>query len=54
MVSEFPEVFPGDISDVPPEREMEFSTDLVPGTIPVSMAPYRMSTSELTKLNKQL
>lgn len=26
------------------EREMEFSIDLVPGTIPVSMVPYRIST----------
>ncbi|XP_058732932.1 uncharacterized protein LOC131604514 [Vicia villosa] len=31
-----------DISDLPPEREVEFSIDLVPGTSPVSMAPYRI------------
>ncbi|XP_028215054.1 uncharacterized protein LOC114397140 [Glycine soja] len=31
VVREFPEVFPEDISDVPPEREIEFSIDLVPG-----------------------
>ena len=28
--------------------------DLVPGTRPISMAPYRMSTSELSELKKQL
>ncbi|MCI81144.1 cellular nucleic acid-binding protein, partial [Trifolium medium] len=39
----FPEVFPGDVSDVPPEREVEFMIDVVPGTGPISMAPYRMS-----------
>ena len=33
---------------------MEFAIDLVPGTRPVSMAPYRMSASELSELKKQL
>ncbi|RHN60028.1 putative nucleotidyltransferase, Ribonuclease H [Medicago truncatula] len=54
VVCEFPEVFPDEIPDVPPEREVEFSIDLVPGTKPVSMAPYRMSASELSELKKQL
>ena len=54
VVKEFPEVFPDEIPDVPPEREVEFSIDLVPGTKPVSMAPYRMSASELAELKKQL
>ncbi|MCI55218.1 cellular nucleic acid-binding protein, partial [Trifolium medium] len=50
VVCEFPDVFPGDVSDVPPEREVEFTIDLVPGTSPISMAPYRMSASELKEL----
>ncbi|MCI36648.1 cellular nucleic acid-binding protein, partial [Trifolium medium] len=54
IVNEFPDVFPEDISDVPPEREVEFTIDLVPGTSPISMAPYRMSASELNELKKQL
>jgi hypothetical protein len=54
VVCEFPEVFPDEIPDVPPEREIEFSIDLVPGTKRVSMAPYRMSASELAELKKQL
>ena len=54
VVCDFPEVFPDEIPDVPPEREVEFSIDLVPGTKPVSMAPYRMSASELAELKKQL
>jgi len=54
VVNEFPEVFPDEIPDVPPEREVEFSIDLVPGTKPVSMAPYRMSASELAEFKKQL
>jgi hypothetical protein len=54
VVCEFPKVFPDEIPDVLPEREVEFSIDLVPGTKPVSMAPYRISASELAELKKQL
>ena len=54
VVCEFQDVFPEDVSDLPPEREIEFTIDLVPGTNPVSMAPYRMSASELVELKKQL
>ncbi|MCI59660.1 cellular nucleic acid-binding protein, partial [Trifolium medium] len=52
VVREFFDVFPEDVSDVPPEREVEFTIDLVPGTSPISMAPYRMSASELNELKK--
>ena len=46
VVCEFPEVFLDEIHDVPPEREVEFSIDLIPGTKPISMTPYRMLASE--------
>src|SRR4051812_20978074 len=54
VVCEFPEVFPEDVNELPPEREVEFSIDLIPRTSPVSMAPYRMSASELKELKSQL
>src|SRR4030065_2543447 len=54
VVCDFPEVFPDEIPDVPPEREVEFSIELVPGTKNVSMAPYHMSASEFAELKKQL
>ncbi|XP_058775256.1 uncharacterized protein LOC131649512 [Vicia villosa] len=54
VVRDFGEVFSDDILDVPPEREVEFSIDLVLGIRPVPMIPYRMSTSELAELKKQL
>ncbi|MCI78521.1 cellular nucleic acid-binding protein, partial [Trifolium medium] len=41
VVREFVDVFPDDILDLPPELEVEFSIDIVPGTSPISMAPYR-------------
>ena len=52
VVREFLEVFPKDISGLPPEREIEFSIDLVPGAGPISIAPYRMSPIELAELKK--
>ncbi|MCI51154.1 pol polyprotein, partial [Trifolium medium] len=54
VVCEFADVFPDDISDLPPEKEVEFSIDVVSGTSPISMAPYRMSAAELEKLKEQL
>ncbi|XP_006586524.1 uncharacterized protein [Glycine max] len=40
VVSEFPEVFPDDICELPLEREVEFIIDLVPEANPVLIAPY--------------
>ena len=54
VVSEFPEVFPDDICELPPEREVEFIIDLVPGANPVSIAPYRMSPVELAEVKAQV
>ncbi|KAK2403898.1 putative mitochondrial protein [Trifolium repens] len=54
IVSEFLDVFPDDIMSPPPEREVEFSIDLVPGSQPISVAPYRMSPLELHELKSQL
>ncbi|XP_020240457.1 uncharacterized protein LOC109819223 [Cajanus cajan] len=47
IVSEFPEVFPDDVSGLPPMRDVEFSIDLVPGAGPVSVAPYRMTPAKI-------
>ncbi|XP_061348860.1 uncharacterized protein LOC133294223, partial [Gastrolobium bilobum] len=54
VVCEFEDVFPEEIPHFPPEREIEFSIDLVPGVGPISLAPYRMSPVELAELKKQL
>jgi len=40
VVQEFPEVFPDDITDLLPEREVEFAIDLVPRTSRILIAPY--------------
>src|SRR3954466_3262414 len=54
VVCDFPEVFPEEVNELPPEREVEFSIELIPRTSPVSMVPYCMSPSELAELKKQL
>ncbi|XP_075078644.1 uncharacterized protein LOC142164590 [Nicotiana tabacum] len=53
-VCDFPDVFPDDLPGLPPEREIEFPIDLVPGTTPISIAPYRMAPAELKELKAQL
>ncbi|XP_057443990.1 uncharacterized protein LOC130736162 [Lotus japonicus] len=52
VVHEYDDVFPEDVPDLPPVRETEFSIDIVPGTGPISMAPYRMAPAELAELAK--
>ncbi|KAA0062255.1 putative Retrotransposon protein [Cucumis melo var. makuwa] len=54
VVKEFVDVFPDDLSGLPPDREIEFTIELLPGTTPISQAPYRMSPSELKDLKMQL
>src|SRR5581483_3925764 len=54
VVSEYPDVFPDDLPGVPPERQVEFRIDLVPGAAPVAKAPYRLAPPEMHELSKQL
>ena len=54
IVREFSDVFPDDLPGLPLNREIEFSIDLLPGTAPISKAPYRMAPSELKELKEQL
>jgi len=54
VVKEFPDVFREDLLGMPPEHEIEFVIDLLPGTAPISKRPYRMVVNKLEELNKQL
>ncbi|KAL5744255.1 hypothetical protein ACOSQ2_027371 [Xanthoceras sorbifolium] len=53
-VCDFPDVFPEELPDLPPEREVEFVIDVILGTAPISVAPYRMAPAELKELKLQL
>ncbi|KAL8091552.1 hypothetical protein AgCh_033978 [Apium graveolens] len=50
VVNEFLNVFPDELPGLPPDREIEFSIDLIPGAEPVSKAPYRMAPAEMKEL----
>ncbi|XP_075504476.1 uncharacterized protein LOC142541913 [Primulina tabacum] len=54
VVREFPDVFPKENPGFPPEREVDFSIELMPGTEPISRAPYRLAPVELKELKEQL
>ncbi|GKB97344.1 putative reverse transcriptase domain-containing protein [Tanacetum coccineum] len=54
VVRDFPEVFPDDLSGLPPIQEIEFQIELTPGATPVAKSPYRLAPSELEELSGQL
>nr|AAT47081.1 putative polyprotein [Oryza sativa Japonica Group] len=54
IVREYPEVFPDDLTTMPPKRDIEFRIDLVPGTAPIHKRPYRMGANELAEVKKQV
>ena len=43
VVREFPDVFPEELPGIPLEREVDLAIEIVPGTVPMSRAPYRMA-----------
>ena len=54
IVCEYPDVFPEELPGMPPDRDIEFVIELVPGTGPIAQKPYRMNPAELDELKKQL
>ena len=54
VVNEFLDNFPDEIPGMRPQREIDFTIDLVPGMGPISKAPYRMAPKEMEELKSQL
>ncbi|KAF5823288.1 putative nucleotidyltransferase, Ribonuclease H [Helianthus annuus] len=54
VVRDFGDVFPEELPGIPPEREVEFGIELIPGAKPVAKAPYRLAPSELQELMSQI
>lgn len=50
----FSDVFPEDLSEVPPPREVEFTIYLALSSEPISRPPYLMVPTELKELKAQL
>ncbi|XP_023734795.1 uncharacterized protein LOC111882655 [Lactuca sativa] len=53
-VRDFPDVFPEEFPRIPPERQVEFRIDLVPGATPTAKSPYRLALAEMQELSSQL
>ena len=47
VVCEYEDVFPNKLLELPPQRDVDFSIELHPGTSPISMTPHRMAPVEL-------
>ena len=54
VVNEYPDVFPEELPGMPPDRDIEFVIDLVPGTSPIAKRPYRMAASELADATRNM
>ncbi len=53
-VRDFPYVFPEELPSLTLERKVEFAIEVLSGTEPISIAPYRMEPTELKELKIQL
>src|SRR3954466_15737218 len=51
VVKEYPDVFLEELPGMPPDRDVEFLIDLLPG---LAKRPYKISVDELKELKKQL
>jgi hypothetical protein len=54
VVQEYPNLFLEELPGMPPDRDIEFLIELLPGTPPISKRPYRMLINGLVELRKQL
>jgi hypothetical protein len=54
VVQDYADVFPEELSGMPPDRDIEFLIELLPRTPPISERPYRMPVNELVDLKKQI
>nr|GEU65462.1 reverse transcriptase domain-containing protein [Tanacetum cinerariifolium] len=50
VVREFPDVFPEELPDLPPVRQVEFQINLIPRAAPVARTPYRLAPSEMQEM----
>ncbi|XP_070034631.1 uncharacterized protein [Nicotiana tomentosiformis] len=52
VVRDFPNMFPADMLGMPPDRDIDFGIDLVPGTQPISIPPYHKAPEEWKELKE--
>jgi hypothetical protein len=54
VVCEYPDVFPEELPGMLPDRDVEFSIELLPGTPPISKRPYIMDVKDLGELKNEV
>ena len=54
VAKELPDVFLKELSGLSPEREVDLSIEILPGTAPISREPYHMAPTKLKELKTQL
>ena len=53
-LKEYQDIFPEELTELPPKRELVHEIELIPGAQPIARAPYKMSLSEALELKNQL
>lgn len=51
---DYPDIFPVDLSGMPPDMDIDLGIDLLSGTRPISISPYCMALEELKELKELL
>ena len=54
VVCKYEDVFPDELSELPPHKDVDFIIELHPSTSPISMTSHRMTLVELQELKVQL
>ncbi|CAF3028738.1 unnamed protein product [Rotaria sp. Silwood2] len=54
LLEEFNDIFPDDLSELPPKRDIDHEIKIFDNITPPSQQPYRMSQPELAELKRQL
>jgi hypothetical protein len=54
IIEKYLDVFLEELAGMPPDRDIEFVIELVPGTAPIYKSPYRMSDKQLAELKEQI
>jgi len=54
LIEEFNDLFPNDLTELPPKRNIDHEIKIIENTTPPSQQPFRMSQPELAELKHQL
>ena len=54
MVKDYPNVSLEELPGMPPDQDIEFLIELLPGTGQISKRPYRMPANDLEEIKKQI